>query len=86
MKSNYPRLHFVERSYASDPTNWWIPNRACAEAMLRSADRQSSIIRKRKSSFVGEASADLESTKASSKFTRGRWFDDRGGHAVERTE
>jgi tRNA (mo5U34)-methyltransferase len=33
----YPRLHFVEHSYSHDPTNWWIPNRACAEAMLRSA-------------------------------------------------
>jgi tRNA (mo5U34)-methyltransferase len=33
----YPRLHFVERSYASDPTNWWVPNKACVEAMLRSA-------------------------------------------------
>jgi len=33
----YPRLHFVEHSYASDQTNWWIPNRACSEAMLRSA-------------------------------------------------
>jgi tRNA (mo5U34)-methyltransferase len=33
----YPRLHFVERKYTGDPTNWWIPNRACAEAMLRSA-------------------------------------------------
>lgn len=33
----YPALHFVEHSYAGDPTNWWIPNRACAEAMLRSA-------------------------------------------------
>jgi tRNA (mo5U34)-methyltransferase len=33
----YPRLHFVEDRYAGDPTNWWIPNRACAEAMLRSA-------------------------------------------------
>ncbi len=33
----YPRLHFVERDYAGDCTNWWIPNRACAEAMLRSA-------------------------------------------------
>jgi tRNA (mo5U34)-methyltransferase len=30
-------MHFVERSYAGDPTNWWIPNHACAEAMLRSA-------------------------------------------------
>ena len=33
----YPKLFFVERNYAGDPTNWWIPNRACAEAMLRSA-------------------------------------------------
>jgi tRNA (mo5U34)-methyltransferase len=33
----YPRMYFVEHQYAGDPTNWWIPNRACAEAMLRSA-------------------------------------------------
>jgi tRNA (mo5U34)-methyltransferase len=33
----WPRLHFVERRYAGDPTNWWVPNRACLEAMLRSA-------------------------------------------------
>ena len=32
-----PRLHFIEQSYAGDPTNWWVPNAACAEAMLRSA-------------------------------------------------
>jgi tRNA (mo5U34)-methyltransferase len=30
-------LHFIEHSYAGDPTNWWVPNRACVEAMLRSA-------------------------------------------------
>jgi tRNA (mo5U34)-methyltransferase len=33
----FPKLHFVEHCYANDPTNWWIPNAACAEAMLRSA-------------------------------------------------
>jgi tRNA (mo5U34)-methyltransferase len=33
----YPRMYFVERRYAGDPTNWWIPNRACAEALLRTA-------------------------------------------------
>jgi tRNA (mo5U34)-methyltransferase len=33
----YPRLYFVEHRYAGDQTNWWIPNRACAEGMLRSA-------------------------------------------------
>ena len=34
---DYPKMHFVEHKYAQDWTNWWIPNRACAEAMLRSA-------------------------------------------------
>jgi tRNA (mo5U34)-methyltransferase len=33
----YPKMHFIERSYANDWTNWWAPNRACAEAMLRAA-------------------------------------------------
>jgi tRNA (mo5U34)-methyltransferase len=33
----YPKLHFVEHKFAQDWTNWWIPNRACVEAMLRSA-------------------------------------------------
>ena len=33
----YPAMYFVEKQYSHDPTNWWIPNRACAEAMLRSA-------------------------------------------------
>ena len=33
----YPRMHFIERSFAGDWTNWWAPNRACSEAMLRAA-------------------------------------------------
>jgi tRNA (mo5U34)-methyltransferase len=33
----YPKLNFVEHRYADDPTNWWVPNRSCAEAMLRAA-------------------------------------------------
>jgi methyltransferase (TIGR04290 family) len=33
----YPCMSFVEHCYAGDPSNWWIPNRACVEAMLRSA-------------------------------------------------
>jgi tRNA (mo5U34)-methyltransferase len=36
-RPGFPRLHFIEHSYAGDPTNWWLPNRACCEAMLRSA-------------------------------------------------
>jgi tRNA (mo5U34)-methyltransferase len=34
---DFPKMFFVERSYANDPTNWWIPNGAAAEAMLRSS-------------------------------------------------
>jgi tRNA (mo5U34)-methyltransferase len=33
----FPKMHFIENSYSHDPTNWWIPNRSCAEAVLRSA-------------------------------------------------
>lgn len=36
-RPGYPKLHFVEHRYADDPTNWWVPNRAAVEAMLRSA-------------------------------------------------
>jgi tRNA (mo5U34)-methyltransferase len=33
----FPRMSFIEHRYAGDPTNWWVPNLACAMAMLRSA-------------------------------------------------
>jgi tRNA (mo5U34)-methyltransferase len=36
-ESGFPKLHFIEREYAHDWTNWWVPNRACAEAMLRAS-------------------------------------------------
>lgn len=37
LKPGFPRLHFIEHRYANDPTNWWIPNAACVEAMLHSS-------------------------------------------------
>jgi tRNA (mo5U34)-methyltransferase len=39
-KPGYPKMHFIEHEYADDPTNWWAPNAACVEAMLRSAGFQ----------------------------------------------
>jgi tRNA (mo5U34)-methyltransferase len=33
----WPRMAFVEHSFAGDPTNWWIPNHAAVIAMLRSS-------------------------------------------------
>ena len=35
--SHWPRAAFVEGSLAGDPTNWWVPDEACVEAMVRSA-------------------------------------------------
>jgi tRNA (mo5U34)-methyltransferase len=36
-QDTFPQMYFIEHRYAGDPTNWWIPNRACMEAMLRSS-------------------------------------------------
>jgi tRNA (mo5U34)-methyltransferase len=33
----WPRMAFVEGRFAGDPTNWWVPNHAAVEAMLRSS-------------------------------------------------
>jgi len=33
----WPRMAFIEHRLAADPTNWWAPNHAAVEAMLRSA-------------------------------------------------
>jgi tRNA (mo5U34)-methyltransferase len=40
LRAEFPKLHFVENRYAGDPTNWWVPNQACLEAMLRAAGFQ----------------------------------------------
>lgn len=32
----FPRMYFIEHSYAGDKTNWWIPNPSCTRALLRS--------------------------------------------------
>ncbi|HZR31998.1 MAG TPA: TIGR04290 family methyltransferase [Terriglobales bacterium] len=37
---DFPCMYFIEHSYADDPTNWWLPNRPAAEAMLRSSGLQ----------------------------------------------
>ena len=35
--ATYPKMHFIEKKFAGDWTNWWAPNRAGSEAMLRAA-------------------------------------------------
>ena len=36
LERGWPKMAFVEHMLASDPTNWWVPNHACVEAMVRS--------------------------------------------------
>jgi tRNA (mo5U34)-methyltransferase len=36
LESGWPKMAFIEHRLAGDPTNWWAPNRAGVEAMLRS--------------------------------------------------
>jgi tRNA (mo5U34)-methyltransferase len=37
LEPGWPSMAFVEGKMAGDPTNWWVPNLACNEALLRSA-------------------------------------------------
>jgi tRNA (mo5U34)-methyltransferase len=40
LEEGWPAMAFIERRLAGDETNWWAPNRACVEAMLRTAGLQ----------------------------------------------
>ncbi|MBA2409071.1 MAG: TIGR04290 family methyltransferase [Gammaproteobacteria bacterium] len=37
LEPGWPRMAFIELRLADDPTNWWAPNHACVEAMLRAS-------------------------------------------------
>jgi tRNA (mo5U34)-methyltransferase len=37
LDGGWPKMAFIEHRLADDPTNWWAPNHACVEAMLRSS-------------------------------------------------
>jgi len=37
LADGWPRMAFIEERMSGDPTNWWAPDHACVEAMLRSA-------------------------------------------------
>jgi tRNA (mo5U34)-methyltransferase len=37
LEPGWPKMAFLEHHFAGDPTNWWAPNHAGVEAMLRSA-------------------------------------------------
>ncbi len=36
----FPCMYFIEKRYAGDPTNWWVPNESGMAAILRSAGLQ----------------------------------------------
>ena len=35
LKRGWPKMAFIEKKLAGDPTNWWAPNHACILSMLR---------------------------------------------------
>jgi tRNA (mo5U34)-methyltransferase len=37
LEAGWPKMAFFEHEFAGDPTNWWAPNHACVEAVLRSS-------------------------------------------------
>jgi tRNA (mo5U34)-methyltransferase len=37
LEAGWPKMAFIEHKLANDSSNWWAPNHACVEAMLRSA-------------------------------------------------
>lgn len=36
LEEGWPKLAFIEKKFAGDPTNWWVPNHSAVGAMLRS--------------------------------------------------
>jgi len=40
LEMGWPKMAFVEGAFAGDPTNWWVPNHACVQAMLRASGLQ----------------------------------------------
>ncbi|MBA3898748.1 MAG: TIGR04290 family methyltransferase [Bacteroidetes bacterium] len=37
LENGWPKMAFIEHKLNNDPTNWWAPNGACIEAMLRTS-------------------------------------------------
>jgi tRNA (mo5U34)-methyltransferase len=36
-RPEFPRMYFIEKSFNSDQSNWWVPNSSCLKAMARAA-------------------------------------------------
>lgn len=41
LEKGWPKMAFIEKELAGDPTNWWVPNHAAIEAMLRTCGLKS---------------------------------------------
>jgi tRNA (mo5U34)-methyltransferase len=93
LNSVFPAMYFIEKKYASDPTNWWIPNRSAAEAMLRSSgleiishpEEETWICEPRESLRNGRYVADLEFA-GELDLDEGEQEHGGSGDAVERAE
>lgn len=59
LDSAWPKMAFIEDSLEGDPTNWWVPNHAAVEAMLRSCGWRSVESIGEEIYYCGNRSADL---------------------------
>lgn len=64
---DFPRVSFIESRFADDPTNWFIPNRAAVEAMLRSAGFAIEEHPEREVTSAGGSSAPASSNRRSAE-------------------
>jgi tRNA (mo5U34)-methyltransferase len=60
-RPGWPKMAFIEQRLAQDQTNWWAPNHACVEAMLRSTGMRVTA-RPGHEIYVCEPAPELESS------------------------
>lgn len=59
----WPQMAFIEHRLEDDPTNWWLPNHACMEAMLRSCGMRVTV-RPGKQIYIAEPLPNSEEARA----------------------
>lgn len=77
----WPKMAFIEHRFQDDPTNWWIPNRAGVEAMLRSAGMQ---ISERLDHEIYLCAPDPEHPSSAATWNAAEFLSATGRHTIEK--
>jgi tRNA (mo5U34)-methyltransferase len=72
LDEGWPRMGYIEKKLANDESNWWAPNHACVEALLRTAGF--SVIERPEHEFYFCEVSDRRDARAAQEFeqVRGR--------------